>query len=247
MKTLTNFRDIGGYKTQNGYVVKGKFFRSGEPVGLSKEDIENLRSKYKVKHIYDFRTKSETEKRPVDSIKEIEYHHIDIMQDETETTSFSHLLKITGSVDEAMKRLYANIINSPVSQALYKEFLEAIYENNQEAILFHCFAGKDRTGIGAAFILKILGVSKEDIFSDFLLTNIMRKEANALVLKEMAKTGASKIELQRRNDMLSVKKEYLEEAFNVINKNYNSFENYLFEGLGLSKNFILNMQERFIA
>lgn len=81
-----------------GTVIKGKFYRSGEPVGLSAEDIYDLENKYKIKHIFDFRKAVELERKPIDTFHNIQYHHLDIMKEAKEDASFKSMLEVTGDV-----------------------------------------------------------------------------------------------------------------------------------------------------
>ncbi|MFV0393118.1 MAG: tyrosine-protein phosphatase [Coprobacillaceae bacterium] len=238
MKSLVNFRDIGGYQTPKGKVITGKFFRSGEPVRLVEEDIIALKDTYGIKAFYDFRGDSEIKERPDDVIEGIEIIHLDIIGAINNNASLSSMKSNNGDADEIMKLVYKMIIKESASREKYKQFLESVYEYDQDAILFHCFAGKDRTGLGAAFILKILGVSDEDIYEDYLKTNVMRKAANDILLEEAKNEGASTWDLDRLKSMLYVKKEYLDCAFETINEVYGSFDTFIEEGLGLSSTFV---------
>lgn len=82
MNSVVNFRDIGGFPTQQGTVVKtGHFFRSGELVNVAQADQQKLVEDYQIKRIYDFRSAAETQERPDDSIQGTNYLHIDILAD----------------------------------------------------------------------------------------------------------------------------------------------------------------------
>lgn len=246
METLVNFRDLGGYNTPQGKVKKGKFFRSGEPVELSEQDTKDLQEVYKIRYIYDFRQAKEVDERPDDELENCTYVHLDIMKDIKQTASLKSFGENNQDPDQAMKDAYESIVESPTSQALYKTFLESIYACEDDAILFHCFAGKDRTGLGAAFILKILGVSEEDIKEDYLKTNKMREVANTLILEEYRQTGASEEKLKSMEIMLYVKGEYLEYVFQLIETKFGGFHNYMTNYIGLSESFIENMKQRFV-
>lgn len=76
----------------------------------------------------------------------------------------------------------------------------------QEAILFHCFAGKDRTGIGAALILSALGVEHSYILEDYLKTNEQRKTANEQIIAQYQANGTPLAEIQQLETLLYVKK-----------------------------------------
>ncbi|TDW11405.1 protein-tyrosine phosphatase [Breznakia blatticola] len=245
MNTLVNFRDLGGYKTPSGVVKKGKFFRSGELVSLSEKAKDALVNTYQIRYIFDFRQLDEVEKRPDDILPNSKHIHLDIMKNFEHSTSLKSFKENDIDPDSMMIEVYKSIIRSKTSQQAYKEFLETIIEDDS-AILFHCFAGKDRTGIGAAFILKLLGVSDEDIYTDYLLTNQMRKEANEVYLNVYRQKGASEEKIKAMETMLYVKSEYLASAIAVIENEYGGFDNYIENEIGLSTACVEKMKERFI-
>ena len=221
MNSVVNFRDIGGFPTQQGTVVKtGHFFRSGELVNVAQADQQKLVEDYQIKRIYDFRSAAETQERPDDSIQGTNYLHIDILADIQAQTA-------------AMDMAYKEMVLSNSGRKGYQTFFENFLSYPQEAILFHCFAGKDRTGIGAALILSALGVEHSYILEDYLKTNEQRKTANEQIIAQYQANGTPPAEIQQLETLLYVKKEYLATALQAIEKEFGSVEGYLKEGLGL--------------
>ena len=218
MNSVVNFRDIGGFPTQQGTVVKtGHFFRSGELVNVAQEDQQKLVEDYQIKRIYDFRSAAETQERPDDSIQGTNYLHIDILADiQAQTASLEGMLKTVGSPDEAMDMAYKEMVLSNSGRKGYQTFFENFLSYPQEAILFHCFAGKDRTGIGAALILSALGVEHSYILEDYLKTNEQRKTANEQIIAQYQANGTPPAEIQQLETLLYVKKEYLATALQAI-------------------------------
>lgn len=100
--------------------------------------------------------------------------------------------------------------------------------------MFHCFAGKDRTGIAAAIVLHILGVSKEDIIKDYLQTNQQRQEANQAIIAGLVKKGLSAEGEKAILIALSVSEDYLLNAFSVAKDSYGSFDNYIKEAIKIN-------------
>lgn len=235
MNSVVNFRDIGGFPTQQGTVVKtGHFFRSGELVNIAQADQQKLVEDYQIKRIYDFKSAAETQERPDDSIQGTNYLHIDILADiQAQTASLEGMLKTVGSPDEAMDMAYKEMVLSNSGRKGYQTFFENFLSYPQEAILFHCFAGKDRTGIGAALILSALGVEHSYILEDYLKTNEQRKTANEQIIAQYQANGTPPAEIQQLETLLYVKKEYLATALQAIEKEFGSVEGYLKEGLGL--------------
>ena len=173
-----NLRDLGGYKTQNGKrVKKGYFFRSSRLMDFEQAELEILNS-LNIKKIYDLRSKEEVKDAPDPTLKGAEYIHSSAAAraDGTEV-NFSPAALIAENVyskesnDEFTHKVYGNL---PFSYA-YKRMFEDIVAGNVP-ILFHCSAGKDRTGIAAILILLALGVDEETAMYDYMLTNEYRKE-----------------------------------------------------------------------
>ena len=173
-----NLRDLGGYKTQNGkHVKKGYFFRSSRLMDFDQAELKILNS-LNIKKIYDLRSKEEVKDSPDPMLKGAEYIHSSAAAraDGTEV-NFSPAALIAENVyskecnDEFTHKVYGNL---PFSYA-YKRMFEDIVAGNVP-ILFHCSAGKDRTGIAAILILLALGVDEETAMYDYMLTNEYRKE-----------------------------------------------------------------------
>ena len=173
-----NLRDLGGYKTRNGkHVKKGYFFRSSRLMDFDQAELKILNS-LNIKKIYDLRSKEEVKDSPDPMLKGAEYIHSSAATraDGTEV-NFSPAALIAENVyskesnDEFTHKVYGNL---PFSYA-YKRMFEDIVAGNVP-ILFHCSAGKDRTGIAAILILLALGVDEETAMYDYMLTNEYRKE-----------------------------------------------------------------------
>lgn len=140
-------------------------------------ELEILNSLH-IKKIYDLRSKEEVKDAPDPELKGAEYIHSSAASraDGTEV-NFSPAALIAENVyskecnDEFTHKVYGNL---PFSYA-YKRMFEDIVAGNMP-ILFHCSAGKDRTGIAAILILLALGVDEETAMYDYMLTNEYRKE-----------------------------------------------------------------------
>lgn len=235
MESLINFRDMGNIPTLAGKkVVGGKLFRSGEICGLTEQDKLLFTDKYGIKKIFDFRGDSEIALKPDDSFPDVAYYHIDIMRDSMgQTASFDSMVAEAEAADRHMEQIYRDLVLTGSSQEGYRLFLEEIAKDDQPFI-FHCFAGKDRTGFGAALLLSILGVGQELIYQDYLETNIARKSANDQIIEELRAKGLSEEQLASVSVMMYVKKNYLEESFQIIAERYGDVINYIQNGLGVS-------------
>lgn len=251
MSTITNFRDIGGVKNRHGeQLVTNTFFRSGELSALSEEQSQQLEEHYKLGKIIDLRSEKEVAERPDVSVPNTSYIHIDILEAvEDNGASMEDFVKI-GSIEKSknyMKNLYKDIALDASAQKGYAQFFEEILSlKNDESILFHCFAGKDRTGIGAALILETLEVPKTAIYTDYLLTNQLRKKENAWLLEQAKKAGLEEHHLQALNVALNVDSSYLDEFYRVINEHYGSMADYLRREIKIIPSMRQELRNRFL-
>lgn len=234
-----NLRDLGGYVGYDGKIVKNdKLLRSGEVTKIDERDKIILIDKYELKTIVDFRSEKEVEDSPDEKMKNVKYHHIDIMKNEGDSNLSLNSLVNNITVDETvnfMKSIYKKFITDEGAIIGYREFIDLVLEQKEGSILFHCYAGKDRTGFAAAILFTILGVSKRDIFHDYLLTNKMRVEENKKIISKMKSYGMSQEQVQAVELALNVDGEYLESAYREAEKNYGSLENYIIDALKVNK------------
>jgi protein-tyrosine phosphatase len=237
---LTNFRDLGGLTGYNGQKIKEKaILRAGQPVRMSAGDIEKLTGEYKLAHIVDFRGQHEVTKDPVDTIDGVEYLNIDIlashMSNQKQAPSQEDMLKHLqpGVTDGFMSKIYVDLVDSDDAKTGYRQFVEALLAP-KGALLFNCFAGKDRTGWGAAVILKILGVSDEDVMTDYIASVEGRRAENAKMIEAYRAKGLTQEQLDAFEEMMSVKPLYLEVAFQTVAERYGDFDNYLKTALNVT-------------
>lgn len=239
MQSLVNFRDLGGYETLSGKRIKPrKVLRSAQPVGLVTTDKDELLTTYQLKTIIDFRSEKEVMAQPVDALNGVAYQNIDIMQDaKVGTTSQEDLFQnaTIESVDAHMLAVYKDLVLNPTSQAGYADFLNQILLQKDGAVLFHCFAGKDRTGIGAALVLGLLGVSQSDILHDYLLTNVQRQDDNAKLLETAKSQGLSDERLPAIQRIMSVDQSYLKHAVDQMTENFGSLQAYATQALAFER------------
>jgi len=250
MKTLVNFRDLGGLVAANGAKIKANvLLRSGEPVGMSKEDIELLSETYRLRKIIDFRSASEVNEKPVDKVPGASHLNLDVLSDTMgHVPNLEEILKNLNleKADEFMFDVYEKLITNKTAQKGYRQFIEALLENTDGALLFHCQAGKDRTGLASLIILKILGASDEDIMTDYLATIEGRKVVNENMIEDLRTAGFPESELKAFGVMMSVKPDYLQRAIDKINNIYGSFENYLAKTLNVTDEEITTLQELYL-
>ncbi|WP_084399113.1 tyrosine-protein phosphatase [Henriciella aquimarina] len=168
-----NFRDLGGYKTEDGRTVKwGKLYRSGVMDGLTDEDYDYL-SGLGIQVICDLRTARERAEEPTDwQAGQVEYLTFpDPEEDDSMSlmTVFQDPEVTPEKVSQAMAGAYADIAQDQVPA--YREMFDRLAAG-EVPLAFNCSAGKDRTGIGAALLLTALGVPRETVVADYALSEI---------------------------------------------------------------------------
>ena len=248
---IVNLRDIGGVRGLDGKrVKKNLLLRSGEPYHICAEDRKMLEETYHLGLIVDFRKQDEVLERPDDTFAGAKYCHINVMEEIAgRSTSKYDMEKTAGQVDVdvTMQRLYREIVTDAGARERYRRFLRLLLENpDGHAALFHCYAGKDRTGLGAALILGILGVSFEDIMQDYLKTNQQRAEENERLIDEERKKGASGAKLEALYKIFSVDASYLLAARDELEKKYGNFETYVRDGIGLTDEEVSAFRNKFL-
>ena len=185
LETVLNARDLGGLVTHDGRKIKqGRLLRTANMSRLNEHDIGVLKG-YNLKLVLDFRTRRVIDANPNVEIDGVKYVHIPIVKDlasrvtgkgDYETRSMAEIY-LTFSQDfggkgfDWMLDFYKGLYSSDYSLSQYKIFFDYLKENTQGAVIFHCTAGKDRTGVGAILLLSALGVDREQIVQDYLKTN----------------------------------------------------------------------------
>ncbi len=234
MSESVNFRDMGGIATKDGKHTKwGKLFRSGELAELNDEDLAYMKQ-LKIATILDLRSDAEIEEKPDMYPDGTEWLHIPI-GDIGKQSKVDEMMKTikeadpeTFNADDVMLKASEQFVNN--TENFKKLFQEVLNEGEDSALLFHCTAGKDRTGFSSAFILKALGVDDETIYNEYILSNYFRYAYNEDMVEKAAKYYGLDQRILRQ--LMQVKKSWLAAGFEEINKKYGSFENYL-EVLGV--------------
>jgi protein-tyrosine phosphatase len=128
---------------------------------------------------------------------------------------------------------------------VYSALIRELADPENRPLVFHCTAGKDRAGIGAAIVLTLLGVPWETVRNDYLLSNFYRKEENERELKNIRDNIAKQkgifpeqVDMATYEGMFLVKPEYLEAARDEVVRRYGSMDAYLRKGLGISDEMI---------
>lgn len=250
-----NFRELGGYQTLQGKKIKfHKLIRSGHLGDLSSADREQLTA-YGVHYDLDFRTKQEVIEKP-DRVPEGAIYEFDpVFSDDLTNAS-----KGVGEVDiwakndpdfgfQHMLKAYDDMIQGDSAQKAYRRFFTLLLENDQEdqSMLFHCTAGKDRTGFAAFILLSALQVPLKTIQADYLLTNEVTQDFIAFKLAQGKADGVNANVLQSIKDIQSVHAAYLDHALATVKAQYGGIDAYLQKAMQLSKEDLHDLRELYLT
>ena len=245
-----HFRDIGGYRTKDGRRVKwSTFYRSDKLSDLTEEDIEYFKA-LGIKTILDLRSKGEVLSSPDPYIEGLKYINISGMSElDNNNGNFDMISIFNQNYLEHFdgKKFLMNGYRSAVFNNLaYKELIDCMENEERMPILFHCTAGKDRTGFASALILLILGVPEETVIKDYLLSNEYRKSKNEEIIKSIKMISNNPKHFELLNMMLEVRREYIEASFKEIRDKYENIDKYLEVEYGLSKTKRRELKKRYL-
>lgn len=248
-----NFRDLGGYETTDGRHVKWhRLIRSGSLANLNEHDLNTLAA-IPVTIDIDLRAPEEVKQAPDKLPQTANYYHLPVFKsDETDASHsdeeiMSRILK-PGNGYQHMLDVYRRMVEVPTAKAAYQQMFKLLLNNEPtQANLFHCTAGKDRTGMAAYLILSALQVPEKVILQDYLLTNDATRDFRERWLQRLRDKGESEIVVENRRALGSVSPDYIKQAIELINTNYGNVQNYLKEYLGLSSDDLKELQHLYLA
>jgi len=234
IKSGFNFRELGGYRTKTGETIKyQKMIRSSGLFRLSDEDLSFL-SEYGVRKIVDFRSPEEKRDEPDKTIEGSEnifnpVFSIDETMNSGDPRNMMAAMPKEGSGENQMFWVYKDIVSNPHANQAYRNFFDTLLSNteNNKSVLFHCTAGKDRTGFGAAIFLSAMNVDKAVVIEDYLLSNKYLEEFARSKIEEMKEQGLPDDIISKTYDLFMVKQSYIEVAFDTIQKSSGSMDAYL--------------------
>lgn len=233
-----NFRDMGGIKNQEGkQIVWGHFFRSGHLSKLKNKEYNKF-NELNIKTVIDLRTDKELSKKPDRIPAGVGYTNVQVYDDSEDMFSKTKKEVLKGKVtpvqsDSLVMEFYKlYMLENP---QLVKGIVDQLFESN-DAVLFHCSAGKDRTGMIGALVLSILKVDRETIISEYMLSNNYRIEdvSSRMKLAKAGKVLFPKINYQVIENFSWIKAIYIEAMFKGIESKYRTMDNYITTGLGIT-------------
>lgn len=236
ISSVSNFRDVAiGPKMK-----KNLLFRCAKLSTLNNEDIVKLEN-IKPYAIIDFRDPKEIKKAPDNLSDNLFSKYVSLPISASTLNRMVAEKNIQGdnrlTYEKVMEESYKLYLNN--HKHVWKEFINILLNSNSNPIIFHCSAGKDRTGIASYIIQSLLNSSIELIYENYLLSNQLLSSIAATAEQT---TSSKNDDLKITNVMLKalgkVQKSYLNSAIYEIKEKYQTLEMYIFNELGFNENDI---------
>jgi len=231
-----NLRDLGGYVTRDGRRALrwGFLYRSDALADLSDQDVAYL-ARLRLHRVVDFRSAAERERDPdrlPDGVSVVWQPIAGQGLDPTELQD--RLLAGEVSADQAAawlvegNRAFANEFRE-----VYARFLRDLADPANLPTLFHCTAGKDRTGFAAALVLIALDVPRETAMRDYLLTNTFTQAKTRRTLQVIRLASLFRADPDDLQPLFEARESYLDAAFSAIEETQGAADAYLRDALGI--------------
>ena len=260
LDSTKNTRDLGGYVTKDGRTVKpGRLLRSDQLNALTENDIRILKTDYDLKWIVDLRGIHEATGQPDIVPDGVNYIRLPILRDHenaygkqsgnitSKLAAYQQLIDtLGGDCRGDFLNMYNKMAYDPFCITQYRKFFELLLNQNEGAVLWHCAAGKDRTGILAIQILLALDVDLETIRTDYLEStpNLMPKCEP--LFDSLRAEGADEAMIQQLSYIFVVYPEYFDTALAAINRTWGDTDAYVRKALGLTSLKLKRFREMYL-
>ncbi len=232
LQGASNFRDLGGYLSASGQRVRrGQVFRSDHLAGLTDADVAHLQA-LGVRHSLDFRGVAECAVTPYDiaGVTRVALTIEPTVIARMQALVAQGIVPTTEETVALMRETYRDFVNNNADT--YGRFLKHLLEQPTPQV-FHCTAGKDRTGFAAALLLSALGVQRDTIEHDYLLTNQLYRRDPSLEGK--GHPHVMKV-------LWQVQPEFLQAAFEAVDTQHGGMRDYLHGAIGLTPQEVAELQ-----
>lgn len=244
LQGIDNFRDVAGITTayttaHDGTMRAGVFYRSNAltPTAADLAILNGLG----IKAVYDLRTPSEIAATPDTMISGATYQNIDIIGSTTSGANITNIsFKSAADAIAMMEQTNRAFVSDAGMRGQFNQLFNEL-ASTDGAQLFHCTAGKDRTGWTAAVLQSIAGVDNATIMANYLATNDYTAARVAATLKALPPSMAAIYE-----PLLGVQASYLQAGLDEVTAEYGSMDNYLKQGLGLSQETIYVLRGKLV-
>ena len=233
-----NFRDIGGYLNQDGQQVKkGLYFRTGRQDRMTDRDLLKL-SELKISTQIDLRKPDEVAdqgKGPLEAMG-AKYINIAVIPE----GGSDQLSRLVGDTGISGKRYLGYLEFGPTS---WLRLFGILADESNLPVVLHCTAGKDRTGVSTAFLLSILGVSRDVIEEDYLLTNLDTERQADFIERTVGYPDG--YDRKKMINIAGVPHAAMKDFLDGVESKWGSVVEYL-EKIGITKNQMDKIRQNFL-
>ncbi|KAI0340906.1 hypothetical protein BDW22DRAFT_1333671 [Trametopsis cervina] len=245
-----NIRDLGSYSTRyNGMITKPNIlYRSGEVSKITEEGKQQLKE-LGVEIIYDLRSDTEIMKydTPCPTIDGVKVVRVPVfkLEDYSPEMMVKRFELYSSGKTEAFMELYSQILDhgGPAFGAVFRH----IRDNPDSSCIFHCTAGKDRTGVLAALLLKLAGVEDDIIADDYSLTRVGREPVREMVMARLAQIPMFAENNEKALNMLASRYGDMLAFLKLLEQKYDGVEGYLRQYVQLSDEDISQIRRNILA
>jgi protein-tyrosine phosphatase len=241
----TNFRDLGGYRTAHGGRVRwGLVFRSGALNRLTAADLATL-DRLGLRVVYDLRGDEERDRAPSVLPDGIRCQPLPIGGTAAKTKELTDLIvegKLADLPPDFLVRIYDALAEA--AAPTFGQLLTWLADPGGLPALFHCTAGKDRTGLSAALLLSVLGVDEATILDDYELsaTHYTERQMASLRLK-LAGAG---IDVERYRAVFGAPRHAMATLLTTLRERHGGVEAYLEDEAGVAREVFTELRARLV-
>ena len=253
-----NVRDLCDIPCIDGRRIKqGRIVRSSTLFSITDSDKQTLKN-YGLKRIIDFRTEAEIETAKDKEIEDVVWTFNPIIKaltlgitkkdnskKELKEIFLDFTIELGKDAPEWLADLYIPLVSDEFSLTHYRKFLDALKENREGCILYHCSAGKDRVGVGTMLILLLLGAKFEDILEDYLITNQSYQDIIDDAVNLGRERGVDEEIIEVIGAVNGVDVRYLSKAYEIIMA-HGSVEAFFKNQLGIDEKYISEFRQNYL-
>ncbi|MEG1512615.1 MAG: tyrosine-protein phosphatase [Raoultibacter sp.] len=255
---LANTRDLGGMETMDGRRIRDhRLIRSGALAKATNSDIRVLIDEYHVRKVVDFRTREERLESPDPQKSMGGVSFVDIPILDAQSFGITRERGIKGFLDALIElkqdpaalmiEAYSTMLVGEKCRWGYARFFEELLALEDDALLWHCSAGKDRAGLATVLVLAALGVSQDAIRADYLETNRYLRASTETFSSFLAAYHIPHEIGKSLRILNSTDVRFLDAALAPVEKMYGSLPGYLREALGVTDEKREVLRQRYLV
>ena len=242
----SNLRDLGGLATADGHTVRtGRLFRSGHLCDLGSTDRTTIEA-LGLRTIVDLRRPAEADVRPHPDLSGVDVVGISVSSDDNEFAVVANAMldpEAEPLGPEHITGYFRTLVTDRIDR--YRPVFDLATDPDRQPLLFNCTAGKDRTGVVAAVLLRILGVDDDLVMDDYLLSNEVRQawiEAAEVDHRQriahhlgIAPAEVPEERMASSRALLYCREDYLRAVLDTAEVRWGSWDGFVADGLGLDE------------